>query len=49
MTDRPADSPVQCAVAGGSLVGLSAAELRQSRYERYRHIGVYEEAGVTKS
>ena len=25
MTDRPADSPVQCAVAGGSLVGLSAA------------------------
>src|ERR1700734_668767 len=25
MTDRPADSPVQCLVAGGSLVGLSAA------------------------
>src|SRR5271163_2096279 len=25
MTDRPADSPVQCVVAGGSLVGLSAA------------------------
>jgi 2-polyprenyl-6-methoxyphenol hydroxylase-like FAD-dependent oxidoreductase len=25
MTDRPADSPVRCVVAGGSLVGLSAA------------------------
>jgi 2-polyprenyl-6-methoxyphenol hydroxylase-like FAD-dependent oxidoreductase len=25
MTDRPADRPVQCTVAGGSLVGLSAA------------------------
>jgi acetyl-CoA carboxylase carboxyl transferase subunit alpha len=31
------------------LVGLSPAELRESRYERYRHIGVYEEAGVTKT
>jgi acetyl-CoA carboxylase carboxyl transferase subunit alpha len=31
------------------LVGLSPAQLRESRYERYRHIGVYEEAGVTKS
>jgi acetyl-CoA carboxylase carboxyl transferase subunit alpha len=31
------------------LVGLSPAQLRDSRYERYRHIGVYEEAGVTKS
>ena len=25
MTDRPADRPVKCVVAGGSLVGLSAA------------------------
>ena len=25
MTDRPADSPVRCVVAGGSLVGLAAA------------------------
>jgi acetyl-CoA carboxylase carboxyl transferase subunit alpha len=31
------------------LVGLSPAQLRETRYERYRHIGVYEEAGVTKS
>jgi acetyl-CoA carboxylase carboxyl transferase subunit alpha len=31
------------------LVGLSPAELRESRYERYRHIGVYEEAGVTRT
>ena len=31
------------------LVALSPAELRETRYERYRHIGVYEEAGVTKS
>jgi len=31
------------------LLALSPAELRDSRYERYRHIGVYEEAGVTKS
>ena len=31
------------------LVGLSPEELRESRYERYRHLGVYEEAGVTKS
>ena len=25
MTDLPADTPIRCAVAGGSLVGLSAA------------------------
>src|ERR1700723_2899460 len=25
MTDRPSDTPLRCAVAGGSLVGLSAA------------------------
>ena len=25
MTDRPPDTPLRCAVAGGSLVGLSAA------------------------
>jgi len=31
------------------LIGLSPAQLRETRYERYRHIGVYEEAGVTKS
>ncbi len=31
------------------LVALSPAQLRETRYERYRHIGVYEEAGVTKT
>jgi len=31
------------------LVGLSPAALREARYERYRHIGVYEEAGVTRT
>jgi acetyl-CoA carboxylase carboxyl transferase subunit alpha len=29
------------------LVSLSAERLRETRYERYRHLGVYEEAGTT--
>jgi acetyl-CoA carboxylase carboxyl transferase subunit alpha len=29
------------------LLALSAEQLRETRYERYRHLGVYEEAGST--
>jgi acetyl-CoA carboxylase carboxyl transferase subunit alpha len=31
------------------LLALSPADLLETRYQRYRHLGVYEEAGVTKS
>jgi acetyl-CoA carboxylase carboxyl transferase subunit alpha len=31
------------------LRGLPCAKLLDARYERYRHLGVYEEAGVTRS
>jgi acetyl-CoA carboxylase carboxyl transferase subunit alpha len=31
------------------LRGLTAERLRDSRYERFRRLGVYEEAGVVRS
>ncbi len=51
------NDPAQAAQALGyalhkhfnDLCGLPVEQLLNSRYERYRHIGVYEEAGVTKA
>jgi len=33
----------------GELLAFSGADLLENRYQRYRHMGVYEEAGVVKS
>ncbi|HVU33344.1 MAG TPA: acetyl-CoA carboxylase carboxyltransferase subunit alpha [Opitutaceae bacterium] len=33
----------------GDLAGLSPEQLLEARYERYRHLGVYEESGTVKS